>query len=108
MQKETILNVFPGSSEQHRLVLVHTATMCGLEHLMLRQETHSSDVGWFIQSSVAIEPGQVAALKMTLSPNSLAKANSPSASSGLRAPSARHEHCAEACVLPFAEAKQAC
>ncbi len=42
--------------------------MCGLEHMVLRQESHSPDVGWFVQNQVAIEPGQVAGLKMTLSP----------------------------------------
>ena len=69
MHNETILNVFPGASDQNRLVLVRTRTICGLEHLVLRQETHSPDVGWFVQNQVAIEPGQVAALKMTLSPS---------------------------------------
>jgi hypothetical protein len=67
VHNETILNVFPGSSDQKRLVLVRCTTICGLEHLVLRQETHSADVGWFVQSCVAIEPGQVAGLKMTLS-----------------------------------------
>lgn len=66
MPNETILNVFPGASDQQRLVLVRTKTICGLEHLVLRQETHSPDVGWFVQNQVAIEPGQVAGLKMTL------------------------------------------
>ena len=68
MKREVILNVFPGASETNRLVLARTTTMCGLEHLVLRQETHAPDVGWFIQNQVAIEPAQVAALKMTLSP----------------------------------------
>ncbi|MCA9158911.1 MAG: hypothetical protein KDA72_11320, partial [Planctomycetales bacterium] len=68
MQNETILNVFSGASDQNRLVLVRSTTLCGLEHLILRQETHSADVGWFVQNQVVIEPGQVAALKMTLSP----------------------------------------
>lgn len=67
MHKEVILNVFPGTSDQNRLVLVQTTTICGLEHLLLRQETHAPDVGWFVQNQVAIEPEQVAALKMTLS-----------------------------------------
>ncbi|KAA1261766.1 hypothetical protein LF1_43260 [Rubripirellula obstinata] len=71
MQTETILNVFPGASDQQRLVLARCTTLCGLEHLVLRQETHSADIGWFVQSSVAIEPAQVAGLKMTLSPASV-------------------------------------
>ncbi len=68
VQNEIILNVFPGANDQNRLVLVRSMTMCGLEHLILRQETHSADVGWFVQNQVVIEPGQVAALKMTLAP----------------------------------------
>lgn len=75
VQNETILNVFPGANEQSRLVLVKTSTMCGLNHLVLRQETHSPDVGWFTQSCVVIEPNQVAGLKMTLSPQNHGGAN---------------------------------
>lgn len=71
MQTETILNVFPGASEQQRLVLARCTTLCGLQHLVLRQETHTPDIGWFVQSSVAIEPAQIAGLKMTLSPASV-------------------------------------
>lgn len=69
VKSETILNVFPGASDHNRLVLVRCVTMCGHEHLTLRQESYSPDVGWYAQSGVAIEPGQVAGLKMTLSPN---------------------------------------
>lgn len=68
MQNDTILDVFPGTSENHRLVLVQSETMCGLKHLVLRQETHSPNVGWFVQSCVAIQENQIAALKMALSP----------------------------------------
>ncbi|WP_146518520.1 hypothetical protein [Stieleria varia] len=71
MQSETILNVFPGASDTNRLALVQTETICGLRHLVLRQESYSPDVGWFTQSCVVIEPEQVAALKMTLSPQQL-------------------------------------
>tara|TARA_R110002049_G_scaffold285698_3_gene466899 strand:+ start:55284 stop:55607 length:324 start_codon:yes stop_codon:yes gene_type:complete len=99
VRKETILNVFPGANEQHRLVLAQATTICGLEHLVLRQETHSSDVGWFVQSCVAIEPDQVAALKMTLSPNSLACNHSASVT-----PSMQRCRTASPKVLQFAEA----
>ena len=71
MRHESILNVFPGASDQQRLVLVKATTMCGRQHFVLRQETHSGDVGWFVQSSIAMEPQQAAALKMTLSPSGL-------------------------------------
>ena len=71
MQNETILNVFPAADDLHRLVIAvqqdegHTAS-----RLVLRQETYADDVGWFVQSCVAIEPEQVAGLKMALSSQS--------------------------------------
>ena len=68
---ETVLNVFPGSNECQRLVLVRSETAFGGETLLLRQESHSPDVGWFVQSCVTIDSSQAAALKMSLSPNSL-------------------------------------
>jgi len=37
--------------------------------LVLRQETHSNDVGWFVQSCIAVEPEQLPGLKMALTSN---------------------------------------
>lgn len=68
MQKETILNVFPSTDDLHRLVVaVQQDDGDPSSRLVLRQETFAEDVGWFVQSCVAIEPEQVAGLKMALS-----------------------------------------
>ena len=65
----TILNVFPSDSGENRLVLARETAEDGSSQLVLRQESRSPHVGWFIQSRIAIESNQVAALKMTLTSN---------------------------------------
>lgn len=65
----TILNVFPSDSGENRLVLARETDESGATQLVLRQESRSPHVGWFIQSRIAIEPNQIAALKMTLTSN---------------------------------------
>ncbi|MEO1614814.1 MAG: hypothetical protein AAFV88_03130 [Planctomycetota bacterium] len=68
--QSTILNVFPSQCGNQRLVLVSDLDVAtGTETLMLRQESRSPDVGWFVQSCISIEPDQAAALKMTLTSN---------------------------------------
>ncbi|MCS7465848.1 hypothetical protein NZK35_04055 [Stieleria sp. ICT_E10.1] len=64
-----ILNVFPSDSGDQRLVLARESDGDGSSTLVLRQESRSPHVGWFVQSRIAIEPNQVAALKMTLTSN---------------------------------------
>ncbi|MEE2937242.1 MAG: hypothetical protein VYA84_14750 [Planctomycetota bacterium] len=66
MRQETIVNVFPSSDENRRLVIAVEQSAKSASRLVLRQETFSSDVGWFVQSQVAIEPDQVPVLKMSL------------------------------------------
>lgn len=65
----SILNVFPGQSGNDRLVLAREVNDDNEPQLVLRQETRSPHVGWFVQSRIVIEPTQVAALKMTLTSN---------------------------------------
>ena len=68
MQKESILNVFPSTDDLNRLVVaVQQEDGDPSSRLVLRQETFAEGVGWFVQSCVAIEPEQVAGLKMALS-----------------------------------------
>ena len=56
MQNETILNVFPAADDLHRLVIaVQQEEGHAASRLVLRQETYADDVGWFVQSCVAIE-----------------------------------------------------
>ena len=53
--------------EAARVIAVQQDTGEASSRLVLRQETYADDVGWFVQSFVAIEPEQVAGLKMALS-----------------------------------------
>ena len=62
----TILNVFSSESGEERFVLARETSDQDAEQSVLRQESRSPHVGWFVQSRIAIEPTQVAALKMTL------------------------------------------
>ena len=66
MQKETILNIFPSNDEMHRLVIAVEQDDDSSSRLVLRQETFSDDVGWFVQSRIAVEPEQIPGLKMSL------------------------------------------
>ncbi len=69
MTRESILNVFPSNDGDSRLVIAIEQPSDEQSRLVLRQETRSSDVGWFVQSRVAVMPEQVAGLKMALSGN---------------------------------------
>ena len=66
MQNERILDVFPAADENHRLVIAVAEISEGESRYVLRQETFSSDVGWFVQSRISIEPEQMAGLKAAL------------------------------------------
>lgn len=78
VRQETIVNVFPSSDENRRLVIAVEQLPNSASRLVLRQETFSSDVGWFVQSQVAIEPEQVPALKMSLGRAGAPKIKHPS------------------------------
>jgi len=67
VRKETILNIFPGADAQNRLVIATEQTGNAPGTLVLRQETHADDVGWFVQNRLVIESCQVPGLKMALS-----------------------------------------
>lgn len=67
MRHETILNVIPDHEGSHRLVVAVEQESDRSSRLVLRQESFSDDVGWFVQSRVLIEPEQVAGLRMSLS-----------------------------------------
>lgn len=66
MRTETILNVLPGADEFCRLVVALESEQGCDSRMVLRQETRSGDIDWFVQSRVAIDPEQVAGLKMML------------------------------------------
>ena len=69
MIRETVISVVPSDDEHHRLVIAVEKSDDEQSRLVLRQETRSANVGWFVQSRVAILPEQVAGLKLALSAN---------------------------------------
>ena len=85
MRKETILNVFPSDDELQRLVIAVEHCEQGASRLVLRQESFSEDVGWFVQSRIAVEPEQIPGLKMSLT-GQVMKEIQPSARAVRQAP----------------------
>jgi len=63
--RETTLAILAGSSETERVVLILVMTTAG-SLVELRQQSWGEGVGWFTQSSVQLEPAQVAELKQRL------------------------------------------
>src|SRR5947207_11974784 len=62
---ETILTAIPASENERLLVvLVQSPELVG--RIELRQQSFSKGIGWFTQSTVQLEPGQVAALRNAL------------------------------------------
>src|SRR5438105_5817688 len=64
-QSETILTVIP-ASETERLLVVLVQSPEHASRIELRQQSFSAGIGWFTQSTVQLEPGQVAALRNAL------------------------------------------
>lgn len=63
---ETILTTIPAAVETERLLVVLVRTADRASHMELRQQSFSKGIGWFTQSTVQLEPGQVAALRNSL------------------------------------------
>ncbi len=63
---ETVLTSLPASSETERLLLVLVQPAEGTSRVELRQQSLSNTLGWFTQSTVHLEPAQVAALRNAL------------------------------------------
>ena len=62
---ETVLSSIP-SSETERLLVVLLQSADHGSRMELRQQSFSKGIGWFTQSTVQLEPGQVAALRNAL------------------------------------------
>ncbi len=62
---ETVLSTLSGDSENDRILLVLCQRVSGTQ-LELRQQSWADGVGWFTQSSVTLEPQQVAQLRAAL------------------------------------------
>jgi hypothetical protein len=67
---EMVLGVLPAASDKERvlLVLVQTSDAGGVSatRMELRQQSFGEGIGWFTQSTVQLEPGQVADLRNML------------------------------------------
>jgi hypothetical protein len=62
---ETILTQIPASEVERLLVVLVQSPEHG-SRMELRQQSFSKGIGWFTQSTVQLEPGQVAALRNAL------------------------------------------
>ena len=62
---ETVLSSIP-SSETERLLVVLIQQPSHGSRMELRQQSFSKGIGWFTQSTVHLEPSQVAALRNAL------------------------------------------
>ena len=62
---ETVLSTLP-SSETERLLVVLVQETGRSSRMELRQQSFSNGIGWFTQSTVHLEPTQVAALRNAL------------------------------------------
>jgi len=62
---ETILSSIPATDTERLLVVLVQSPESG-SRMELRQQSFSKGIGWFTQSTVQLEPGQVAALRNAL------------------------------------------
>src|SRR2546430_1711592 len=62
---ETVLTTIPASEAERLLVVLVQSAEQGSQ-IELRQQSFSAGIGWFTQSSVQLQPGQVAALRNAL------------------------------------------
>jgi hypothetical protein len=62
---ETVLSSIPASDVERLLVVLVQSAEHG-SRMELRQQSFSKGIGWFTQSTVRLEPGQVAVLRNAL------------------------------------------
>jgi hypothetical protein len=65
LPQETVLTSIPASDSERLLVVLVQSHDHG-SRMELRQQSFSKSIGWFTQSTVQLEPGQVAALRNAL------------------------------------------
>lgn len=63
---ETVLATLPSSSDRERVLVVLCHAPSGNTQLELRQQSWGEGLGWYTQSSVQLEPEQVASLRQSL------------------------------------------
>ena len=79
MLGDTVLANLAGSHERDRALVV----LCGQggeTHIELRQQSWGEGVGWYTQSTVALEPAQIAGLRSALGAGSTSRPASTPAS----------------------------
>ena len=69
LPSEIVLTAIP-ASETERLLVVLLQSPANGSRMELRQQSFSPGIGWFTQSTVQLEPGQVAALRNALGTSS--------------------------------------
>lgn len=66
--RQTVVATLPSTSDHERIELVLCHQPGQAARLQLRQQSWGDGVGWFTQSSIELEPEQVAGLKLALGP----------------------------------------
>jgi len=74
---ETTLTSLPAAVENERILVVLVQIPGDGSHVELRQQSFGEGIGWFTQSTIHMEPGQVAALKSALGRTSTGSTSSP-------------------------------
>jgi len=69
-RQESLLATLPGENNAERVAVVLCNSAREGSRLELRQQSWGEGVGWFTQSTVQLDPAQVAELKMTLTASS--------------------------------------
>ena len=72
---ETILATLPGASDDERMVVLLRNTPAEGSQIELCQQTWGEGVGWFNQTSVQLQPHQVAQLRTVLGTGPVARAS---------------------------------
>src|SRR3954469_1720407 len=74
---ETTLTSLPASVENERILVVLVQLPGEGSHVEMRQQSFGEGIGWFTQSTIRLEPGQVAELKNSLGRTSTRTSSSP-------------------------------
>ena len=74
---ETTLTSLPAAVENERILVVLVQNPGEGSHVEMRQQSFGEGIGWFTQSTIRMEPGQVAALKSALGRTSTGPTSSP-------------------------------
>ena len=64
--REVVLSTLSGTTDKERLLVVLCNRLGEPSRLELRQQSFGDGIGWFTQSTIALEPSQVAELRTAL------------------------------------------